>query len=445
MRYLKIIPHSFLANWSVRYTLDNQFAFRPDFSLIRIGTFLKRSKNDIIIQDEALYKRITIRTNGKGVLLRDEEVGSNIGTKRQFLVSEGQFLISKIDARNGAMGIAPKELDGAIITADFLAFDIDQTIANPYFFWLLSITKQFTAFCQSCSTGTTNRQRLDEQLFLDLKIPLPPLDTQKSLVASYKSALFEADNKETKGKQLEMEMETYLNQFYGVTKNKYSQLKGLFFAEYKNIDRWGIDFAGLRSEWTIQPNFPLFRIGDICKIGSGGTPNRGVKAYYEHGDIPWVKTTEVINEIITQTDECITQAGLENSSARVYPAGSLIIAMYGQGATRGRTAKLGIDAATNQACAVLHDITSNLILTDYLWITLMHEYNRLRELASGNNQPNLNAKMIYNYKIQIADIISQQNMINYFFEKKNEIMSLYGEVNALRTDAIMDFESSIFL
>ena len=62
--------------------------------------------------------------------------------------------------------------------------------------------------------------------------------------------------------------------------------------------------------------------------------------------------------------------------------------MYGQGKTRGRTAKLGVDATTNQACAVLHNIDNSKVLTDYLWIYLMNEYDRLRELASGNNQPN---------------------------------------------------------
>lgn len=61
--------------------------------------------------------------------------------------------------------------------------------------------------------------------------------------------------------------------------------------------------------------------------------------------------------------------------------------MYGQGLTRGRTAKLGIDASTNQACAVLFDIDNSIILTDYLWMYLMGEYDRLRELASGNSQP----------------------------------------------------------
>ena len=100
--------------------------------------------------------------------------------------------------------------------------------------------------------------------------------------------------------------------------------------------------------------------------------------------------------------------------------------MYGQGLTRGRTAKLGVDASTNQACAVLFNINNEILLTDFLWIYLMGEYNRLRELASGNNQPNLNAQMIKDYNVVIPPINIQQEIIkNYsFLKSKVKLMKL---------------------
>ena len=100
-----------------------------------------------------------------------------------------QFLLSKIDARNGAFGIATNELDGAIITADFFAYDIDEDKINPYFLSLITTTKQFIQFAQNSSTGTTNRQRLNEKLFLDVEIPLPDIDTQEELVKNLKKNL----------------------------------------------------------------------------------------------------------------------------------------------------------------------------------------------------------------------------------------------------------------
>lgn len=150
-------------------------------------------------------------------------------------------------------------------------------------------------------------------------------------------------------------------------------------------------------------------MSDLCQISSGGTPSRSVAEYFG-GDVPWVKTTEVRDEVIYETGETLTRLGLENSSARIYPTGSLLVAMYGQGATRGRTAKLGIDAATNQACAVLTGF-KEAVEPDFLWCYLMSEYDNLRELASGNNQPNLNAAMIATYPVPLPPRAVQHEIV----------------------------------
>ena len=124
-----------------------------------------------------------------GVTRRDKAKGINIGTKKQFVISERQFILSKIDARNGAMGIVPESLQGAIVTQDFLAYDIDATKVNPQYLVLVSTTKQFIDYCQSCSSGTTNRQRVDESAFLNIRIPVPPISEQNKLVEEYDQAI----------------------------------------------------------------------------------------------------------------------------------------------------------------------------------------------------------------------------------------------------------------
>jgi restriction endonuclease S subunit len=96
------------------------------------------------------------------------------------------------------------------------------------------------------------------------------------------------------------------------------------------------------------------------------------------------------------------------------------MAMYGQGETRGRTAKLGIDAATNQACAVLYDIKNSMVLTDYLWYYLQFRYDDIRSMASGNNQPNLNAEKIKNYDIVVPPISKQMQLIDYVKSLKDK-------------------------
>ena len=93
-------------------------------------------------------------------------------------------------------------------------------------------------------------------------------------------------------------------------------------------------------------------LGEIARISSGGTPDRAEPSYWG-GDVPWVTTGEIRFNTITDTFEKITPAGLKNSSAKLFPPGTLLMAMYGQGKTRGQVAKLAIEAATNQACAAI--------------------------------------------------------------------------------------------
>lgn len=101
--------------------------------------------------------------------------------------------------------------------------------------------------------------------------------------------------------------------------------------------------------YEVPGNWVWVRSGHVAKWGSGGTPSRKRLEYYG-GDIPWIKTGELNDGIITGSEETITEEGLQKSSAKIFPKGSIVIAMYG--ATIGRLGILGIDAATNQACAV---------------------------------------------------------------------------------------------
>ena len=160
---------------------------------------------------------------------------------------------------------------------------------------------------------------------------------------------------------------------------------------------------------------------------------------------------EVLDDIIYDTEEKITREAIDNSSAKIYPKGSIVIAMYGQGVTRGRTAKLGIDATTNQACLVLFNIDDNKVLPDYLWYYLQGEYHRLRALAYGNNQPNLNANIINNYPIVIPPItsedpseVTQTSIVNEIKKRKSRIKELKIRSAELKAKAQKQFEEAVF-
>lgn len=443
--YLKFVTYTQLETWSYSYLLEEVSRYKKDFQTIKIGNFLKSGKQSVSIDDEKFYDRVTVKINTNGVVKRDTEKGINIGTKKQFKAKAGQFIVSKIDARNGAFGIIPNELDGAIVTNDFPLFDVNTDIINPQFFFLITGTKEFINFAKSCSSGTTNRQRMDIAMFLNQKIPLPSLSEQESLVKNYFSKIEEAEKLNQQANNLESEIKEYLNEALGykVNTSKASKLNNcLKVIDYTSLEQWGVEKNNANK--LIHTNlYETKKVKELCVVSSGGTPSRNRKEYY-NGNIPWIKTGEVLNNLICDTEEKITQEAIENSSAKIYPKESLIIAMYGQGLTRGRTAKLGIEASTNQACAVLFNIKNDLILTDFLWIYLMGEYHRLRELASGNNQPNLNAQMIKDYKVVVPPFEIQKQIIENFNNQKEKIKQLRVKVEQLKNQAEQEFETEIF-
>jgi restriction endonuclease S subunit len=148
----------------------------------KVRQILNRVKDAIVIENGQEYKRLTIRMYHKGVCLRDIERGENIGTKNQFVAQSGQFIMSRIDARNGAFGIIPETIDHAVITNDFLTFTVNEKLVDIVFFKLYSQTDNFMKLCIEGSKGTTNRKRLKEEVFLEFEINLPSLEEQAELV-----------------------------------------------------------------------------------------------------------------------------------------------------------------------------------------------------------------------------------------------------------------------
>ncbi|MCY1704286.1 restriction endonuclease subunit S [Deinococcus sp. SL84] len=150
---------------------------------------LTRSRETIAVDPQGTYKQVTVRMKHKGVVLREEKSGAIIGTTRQFLARTGQFIISSIDARNGANGLIPESLNGAIVTNDFWLFNVDSSRLDRDWLDLYSSTPDFVEACTTASEGTTNRVRLKEDRFLALEIPLPPLPEQQRIVARVKGLL----------------------------------------------------------------------------------------------------------------------------------------------------------------------------------------------------------------------------------------------------------------
>ena len=163
-------------------------------------------------------------------------------------------------------------------------------------------------------------------------------------------------------------------------------------------------------EWIgeIPEHWQVPKIKYLATIASGGTPDRSHPEYW-NGSINWAKTGELQNNELYETEEKITELALENSSARVFSVDTILVAMYGQGKTRGMTALLKVPSATNQACAGI-TVYSKDITVSYLWLFLMGAYDAIREKANGSGQPNLSGALIADFNVTLPPIEEQMNI-----------------------------------
>lgn len=152
-----------------------------NLNYIKLKDVLAPSEERIDLNPNNEYREITVRLWGKGITERQILSGLEISATKRKVVRTNQFILSRIDARHGASGIVPEELSGAVVSNDFLSFNIDESMLLPQFLGWMSKTKKFVEMCKKVSEGTTNRVRLNIEKFLEIKIPLPPLPEQRRM------------------------------------------------------------------------------------------------------------------------------------------------------------------------------------------------------------------------------------------------------------------------
>lgn len=229
-----------------------------------------------------------------------------------------------------------------------------------------------------------------------LRVTVPPLDEQKRIAAKL--------NEQMTG--VEQVHKKVLLQLESAQEIKTAVLRSVF-------------------ECAESEGWPRRSIGDLAKTGSGSTPARGNVAYFKGGTIPWVKTGELQDGLIDRSDECVTQQAMEEHSLRIFPPGTLLVAMYGQGQTRGRTGLLTVPATTNQACfAILPN--PSLFESRFLQYWFRYSYERLRRETEGRggNQPNLNGVLLRGLMVPLPPV-GEQKAIAARLDAK---LDLAGEV-----------------
>jgi len=286
---------------------------------------------------------------------------------------------------------------------------------NKEFIGFLFQTNVYREYIEK-SAGGTNIKNLTIPHIINYPIPLPPLPEQHA-IAHVLRIVQEAKEK--------------TNAVIAATKAlKAAMMKHLFTygpvppEEAERVALKETEIGQVPEGWDLQP------LGNISKIASGGTPSRNEPTYW-NGEIPWIRTGEINYSIIDMTEEKITKAGLENSSARIVPKGTLLMAMYGEGVTRGRVGITGIDASINQAVAAI--FPSEKMLTQFLYYYLEFSYEKNRLLGHGAHQRNLSATIIKTILVPIPTKETQHHIVEILSFIDQKLAAEQSRKEALNT------------
>ena len=333
------------------------------------------------------------------------------------LVKKGDFAINSRSDRRGSCGISA--YDGSVSLINTIL--CPQTEMNPQYYDWLFHTTMFSDEFYKWGHGivddlwTTNWSDMKK-----ISVPVPQLEEQQKISAylDRQCGLIDSVIEKTKASIEEYKKLRQAVITQAVTKGVRGD---------RPMKDSGIEWIGeIPEEWGIP------QIKHVARIASGSTPDRN-KPEYWNGNVKWLKTGELQNNLITDSDEYITELALKETSVTLFPKNTILVAMYGQGKTRGMTALLAEPCTTNQACAGLTVISPKISVL-FLWKCLIGAYNGIREMAQGTGQPNLNAQLISNFHIPLPPTVEQEEIVTYIDKKIPEIDTLITKKEQFLTE-----------
>ena len=260
---------------------------------------------------------------------------------------------------------------------------------NVDLFYMYYGLKFITNEVQKVSTGVAqnniNLTKLKEQWF-----PLPPLEEQKRIVVNLD--------------------------------NLFAKIDKAIALHQKNIDEADIFMASVLNDVfaELEEKYKKRTIGSFSKVGTGATPLKNRNDFYENGNINWITSKATNDDYVYESEQLITEIALNECRLKINPIGTIIVALYGQGKTRGQVSELMIESSTNQALATII-VDENESINTYLKYFLKKSYFDIREKASGGTQPNLNLSIIKNIELSLPPLQIQQKVVVYLDEISNKM------------------------
>ncbi|AIN73939.1 N-6 DNA methylase [Flavobacterium psychrophilum] len=355
----KNIPILIKSKWDL-IKLENLMDIGRGASPRPIEQFITKNKNGIN------WIKIGDVEVGAKYITKTEEKITIEGAEKSRKVNKGDFILSN-SMSFGRPYIL--KIDGCIHDGWLLLSNIDNRINTDYLYYILSSEDTQNQFNESALGGVVKNLNTDR--VKSTLIPLPPKKIQEKIVL----------------------------ECCKIDEDVITAEKGIL-----DIDQNVWDFI---NDNIINSNYPEIKIGNLTKTTSGGTPLSTINDYYYQGDIPWVNSGEVAQGNIYNTKKFITKLGLENSSAKIMPLETVLLAMYG--ATAGKVGVLKIEASSNQAvCGILPNEKFN---SKFLFYQLRNMYEYLLSLRTGIARDNLSQDKIKAIKIKLPDMKTQLELV----------------------------------
>ncbi len=362
---------------------------------VKLGEVLRLDLHRVAVDAVTSYPMVGVLSFGRGLFDREPVQHGNTSYRVFYELNADHIVMSQLFGWEGALALSSEEFAGKFLSPQFPTFLCDEARLDRSFLGWMMRRPAFWADLGSRTSGMGDRRRtLNPEALFACDIMLPPLADQRRIVM-----------------QIE-ELATQIKEARSLRRQAVEEAEALSYASLRDA----------RHQLLDSPH-PKFRLGTLAKVTSGGTPSRSNAAFWD-GNIPWIKTGELLDDDIASAEEHITQAGVENSSARLFPPDTVLIALYGQGQTRGRTGRLLISATTNQACcAILPEPEKFEPRFIQFWLRSL--YIELREVAQGGAQPNWNGGMIKDLIVALPPLSEQRRIVA-------ELDALQAELHSLR-------------
>lgn len=405
--------------------------------LTKIGEFLNRSKIPIDIEDEVEYNRVTIRINHNGVSLRDSELGRLIGTKKQFILKSGQFIVSKIDARYGAFGIAPVEVDNAIITGNFWAYDVDTDLINIDWFNQFTNSPVFYEVCERASSGITHRKYLDEKFFLNYQILLPSVEEQLTQIekinsqkVSFCELSTELTHQLTLVKKLRQQLLQDAVQGKLAEQNKKdepaSELLKKIKAEKAKLKKGNVlePISEASISYSIPKNWIWCRFGEVIQMTRGkfSIRPRNDPSYFG-GEYPFIQigSLDEKGSVINEAKQTLNEKGIKVS--KKFPKNTIAIAIVG--GTIGNLGVLGREMYFTDS--IIGILPNQFYNQEFILNYLRYKQPEIKsEAYQMAGQPNIKIPTLENLLFPMPPLEEQKRIV----QKLDELMQYCNELEA---------------